>query len=91
MKISEIRKFQRGENVSVGEQIKGYIREAGISQKWLVEKTMIPAPKLNMALNGKRRLTFDEYASICWALGVNTDRFITPKAPNRQEEQDACG
>lgn len=69
----------------VGEKIKVYLQEAGVSQSWLSTRTKIPAAKLNLALNGKRRLTFEEYACICWALHVSADRFITPKAPERKE------
>lgn len=68
----------------VGEKIRAYIEEAGITQKWLSEKTDIPTSKLNLALNGKRRMTFEEYSTICWALNVSADRFITPTAPKEQ-------
>lgn len=65
--------------MSVGELIKEYLAEAGISQKWLSNRTGIATAKLNLALHGKRRMTFEEYALICGTLGVNTDRFIQPK------------
>ena len=83
MKISEFPKLG-GENVNVGQQIKEYITRAGILQKDLAKKAGITDAKLSLAMNGKRRLTFDEYARICWALGVNTDRFITPTAPENR-------
>lgn len=67
--------------MSVGEKIKEYLQSAGISQKWLCEKTGISIPKMNLTLNGNRKLTFEEYEVICWALNLNTDRFITPRAP----------
>lgn len=59
--------------MSVGELIKEYLAEAGISQKWLSNRTGIATAKLNLALHGKRRMTFEEYALICGTLGVNTD------------------
>lgn len=65
----------------VGEKIKAYLQSTGVSQVWLSSQTKIPPTKLNLALNGKRRMTFEEYACICWALHVSADRFITPKAP----------
>ena len=65
----------------VGEKIKEYLQSAGVSQAWLSSLTKSPPTKLTLALNGKRRMTFEEYACICWALHVSADRFITPKAP----------
>ena len=65
--------------METGMKIKAYLDERGISQIFLSAKSNIPAPKLNLALNGKRKLTFAEYESICWALGVGVDTFLEPK------------
>lgn len=70
--------------MKVGKRIKDYIQSAGISQMWLAKKTGIPVAKLNLALNGKRRMTFEEYEYICWALNVDASRFIIPKAPENR-------
>ena len=70
--------------MDVGMKIKKYIEENGISQTHLSKKTGIPMPKLNLALNGNRRMTFAEYEVICWALGVNTDKFIKPRMPEKE-------
>lgn len=70
--------------MDVGMKIKTYIEENGISQTHLSKKTGIPLPKLNLALNGNRRMTFPEYENICWALGVNTDKFIQPRMPEKE-------
>ena len=67
--------------MEVGEKIKRYIEENGISQTYISKKTGIAMPKLNLALNGNRRLTFPEYEMICWVLNVNTDRFLRPRMP----------
>lgn len=67
--------------MEVGEKIKRYIEENGISQTYISKKTGIAKPKLNLALNGKRRLTFPEYEMICWVLNVNTDKFLQPRMP----------
>ena len=64
--------------MSVGENINAYLEDHGISQKWLSNRTGIATAKLNLALHGKRRMTFEEYALICGTLGVNTDKFIQP-------------
>ena len=67
--------------METGIRIRQYLTEHGITQAFLSEKSGIPAPKLNLALNGKRRLTFTEYEYICWALGVAPETFISPR-PN---------
>lgn len=63
----------------VGQKIKAYLRDTGRTQVWLSNNTGIPAPRLNLALSGKRKMTFDEYALICGALNVDTNKFIEPK------------
>lgn len=65
----------------VGQKIKSYLRDNGISQTHISNKTNIPMPKLNLALNGNRKMTFTEYELICGVLGVNTDKFLQPKYP----------
>jgi len=69
----------------VGSKIKNYLDESGIIQKYLSEKANIELPKLNLALNSKRKMTFEEYENICWALGVGVDRFLIPKKPEKRE------
>lgn len=63
-----------------GEQeIRQYLKTNGISQAWLSKKTKIPESKLSHSLNGKRKMTLGEYATICGALNVNTDKFLKPR------------
>ena len=62
-------------------KIKKYLEEHGISQSFVSKMTGIPLPKLNLSLNGHRKLTFSEYELICGALKVNTDKFLTPRLP----------
>lgn len=66
--------------MEVGLKIKGYLDDKGISQAHISRETGIAPVKLNLALNGKRRLTFEEYAAICCALSVNTDYFLEPRS-----------
>ena len=77
--------------MGVGTRIKDYLSETGISQEFLSRKANISRPKLSLSLNEKRRITFEEYERVCWALGVNTDRFLTPHKPERipSKEVDA--
>lgn len=63
----------------VGQKIKNYLDDNGITQTHISSKTKIPLPKLNLALNGNRRMKFEEYELICWALNVNTDKFLQPR------------
>ena len=65
--------------MSVGERVKNYLVDSGRSQKWLSNKTGIPAAKLSLSLCGKRKLTFEEYELICGALDVDTNKFIVPR------------
>lgn len=65
--------------MSVGQKIKAYLHDTGRTQAWLSNCTGIPAPRLNLVLSGKRRMTFDEYALICGALNVDTNKFIVPR------------
>ena len=69
--------------MEVGLKIKAYLEENGISQTFISKRTGIELPKLNLALNGNRRFTFSEYEMVCWALGVNTDKFLCLSEPDR--------
>jgi transcriptional regulator with XRE-family HTH domain len=68
----------------VGEKIKQYLKENGITQTELSIDTKIPLPKLNLSLSGKRILKLEEYEIICGVLGVNVDKFLAPRLPERK-------
>ncbi len=63
-------------------KIKEYLEEKGITQTFISRKTGIELPKLNLALNGKRRITLEEYSLICGVLKLNTDFFLKPRLPD---------
>lgn len=67
-------------------EIKRYLEENGITQAFISRKTGIKPSKLSLALNGERKLTFDEYSVICGVLGVNTDKFLKPRLPDETGE-----
>lgn len=69
----------------IGQKIKSYLDENGITQSYISNKTKISAPKLNLSLNGKRRLSLEEYELICGALSVGTDKFLEPKRVKKAE------
>ena len=72
--------------MEVGVKINDYLKSNGISQSFLSGKIGMNPSKLNLALNGKRKLNLSEYESICWALGVGVDVFLEPRAPGEQKE-----
>lgn len=67
--------------MGVGQKIKKYLEDNNIQQNNLALTSKIAFPKLNLTLNGKRRLKFEEYEIICYCLGVGVDKFIEPRKP----------
>lgn len=67
------------DTLNVGKRIKKYLDENGIKQTHLAEKTGIKLQKLNLSLNGNRKLPYEEYELVCGALGVGTDKFLHPR------------
>lgn len=59
-----------------------YLQQHGITQTFVAKRGGIGISKLNMALNGKRRLSLPEYERICGVLGVGVDAFLTPRCPD---------
>lgn len=57
------------------ERVKRYIGDRGLSQKIIAANMGIPESKLSLLLNGKRRMTVDDYESICRAMAVDPARF----------------
>ena len=74
--------------MEVGQKIKKYLQDNNIQQNNLSVTTKIAMPKLNLALNGKRRLKFEEYEIICYCLGVGVDKFMEPRKPSNRRKGD---
>ncbi len=70
--------------MEVGLKIKMYLEKNGVTQAFLSREAKIDKVKLNLALNGNRRLTFEEYEKICGVLGLNTDFFLKPRIPGEK-------
>lgn len=70
--------------MDIGIKIGEYLKSKGISQSFLSRKIGMNTSKLNLSLNGKRRLSLDEYESICWALGLGAEAFLEPKPPDKR-------
>lgn len=64
-------------SMQIGVMIKKYLKDNGVSQTFVSKQTGIELPKLSLALNGKRKITIDEYFLICGALGLNVDYFFS--------------
>lgn len=62
-------------------EIRDYLLNNGITQSFISKKTGIEPSKLNLSLQGKRRLSLEEYAAICGVLGVDTNKFLQPQMP----------
>ncbi len=71
-----------------GPIIKEYLEELGMTQAFLSRKTVIDTCKLNLALNGRRKLSLNEYSLICGALKVDTNFFLKPRLLDRKERKE---
>ncbi|MEA4919338.1 MAG: helix-turn-helix transcriptional regulator [Clostridiaceae bacterium] len=56
--------------------IRQYVKENGIKNTYVYEKAGMTQSAFLLALNGKRKLTADEYVAICKALNVPLDKFV---------------
>ena len=65
--------------MTTAEKIKLYLVEHKIKQSEVSDATGIDKDKLCLALNGKRKLSTEEFSCIVSFLGVSADLFITPK------------
>lgn len=74
----------KGVNVyekDTGLKIKKYLKNKGISQTFIANKTGIPISTLNAVLNGNRKLLAEEYFVICQVLDTPLDTFMEKYQP----------
>ena len=64
----------------IGLKIKEYLDEKGIKYSYLSKKSGIPMNLLSLTLNGKRKMSVEEYFVICKALRVPADTFAPKDA-----------
>ena len=57
-------------------RISEYLKESGISQASICNKTGIRTDAMSAMMKGKRKMTADEFESICRALGKTPNDFI---------------
>lgn len=67
----------------IGPKIKEYLDKKGIKYSYLSKKSGIPMNLLSPTLNGKRKLSVEEYFTICEVLGLPTETF----APDNQSSE----
>lgn len=61
-----------------GELIRRYLKENGISNRFVAYRTGINEKKLSRLLRGQR-MSVEEYAAICYALNVDMNFFYKQK------------
>ena len=74
--------------MKVETKIKQYLAAKRIQQKTISKLTGIPASRLNLTLNCRRNLKFDEYELICGALRVDVNTFLEPRVPEQFDEDE---
>lgn len=66
----------------IGIKVKKYLDENGIKYSYLSEKIGMPMNTLSLLLNGKRKMSVEEYFMICEVLELPVNTF----EPNGEEE-----
>lgn len=59
----------------IGEKIGEYLKNNGITQSFLAEKTQMPPMAVSAFVNGDRKVSAEEYIRICRALKLSLDYF----------------
>lgn len=57
------------------EKLRQYIEINKVSRKLISENSGFDESKLSQMLNGKRRITVDDYVNLCKAMAVDPKRF----------------
>lgn len=64
------------ENVSIRERVRKYVSDMDISQKLIAVNMQTSESKVSLMLNGKRKMTIDDYINICKAIAVSPNKFL---------------
>lgn len=67
-----------------GLRIKKYLDENGIKYTYVSEETGIPMNILSPTLNGKRKMSAEEFILICKVLNVKTDFFASDLSDDKK-------
>ncbi len=63
----------------ISKEIAKYIRDHGIKQKYICQKTGLTKYIISCAFRGKRKLSVEEYQKICEALNLPYEYFFNRK------------
>lgn len=77
---------KRGGRKLIGLKVKEYLDENGIKYSFLSGKVGIPMNVLSPLLNGKRKMSVEEYFTICEALNLPVDTFEPDENDSDGEE-----
>ena len=58
------------------DRIRDYVTEKKLSQKLIAENMNTSEARVSMMLNGKRKMTVDDYISLCKAIAVPPTKFL---------------
>ncbi len=61
--------------MNINKKLSEYISSRGIKQTYISQKTGISQDAVSRILNGTRRISADEFLSICAALEIDTNIF----------------
>lgn len=61
---------------NVNQNIKNYLQVHGISQSFLAKKSGLSVMAMSALMQGKRKLSAEEYVAICNALQVPVETFL---------------
>ena len=62
--------------MTIAEKMKQYIDENGLKQKAIAQRASMREDAVSNMLRSKRKMTVDEYISICHAIGVPPQKFL---------------
>lgn len=68
------------ESTPICARMKAYVNEKGISQKLMAENMHTTESRVSMLLNGKRKMTVDDYVRACKAIAVPPTKFLEETA-----------
>ena len=60
----------------VQSRVAQYVKEAGIKQSFISEKTGLSENVISLIFNGKRKMSADEFAKICKAISKAPNDFM---------------
>lgn len=71
----------------IWQKLRSYLRDHGIKQIWLAEKTGITKSKLSTILTGQSSLNVDDFAIICSALNTSSETIMNYPLPETKSSE----